>query len=675
VKKDAAPGTAYGIDFGMSNSAIVAERADSGAVRFRDPLSPAHRPSYQIPTTLCLADDGRFAVGTEAERIKATRPQFYRCEFKRDLGKAPKRLGSESYEVHELVAQVLRYLRDLASPARGEPDAVMCTVPATWEGGNHALMKTAAELAGFDPETTFLVSEPAAAAAYAADDLGLSAKSRKLLIYDLGGGTFDCAVVSATPDGTDVLRVGGIADLGGSAFDGIIRDLIRERYPAATAEILDDPEPTANALRRRISLRDACERIKIQLTTKRSCSELLTQLRPQVMFELTRDELNERLKPEVDRTLTTCQELLSGCHLDWDDLDLVVPVGGSSRIPAVRKALADGRRPTVAAVSEPDLAVVLGAAQLARRRACGERQEVGVLASRARLFTTPRPINTIAIAPDGDRLAVGCQDTGVREWSLRDGSLLRRVRHGHWVTDVTYGLGSDAPLLTVGRDGVVIFWGKDGRQRLMIPGSGAHTGAYHVIYSPDGKWLVTHRGDRAEIRDASTGAVTSSVPADRLGGVAATPDGQVVTTGSGEAWVWEAETGARTLRLAAPVPWPGADLRDVAVSRDGTALAAACARNGLVWIWDLPRGTRRFAVRHDHVSVTLLIKVAFSPDGRWLVTAGGGSAQLWDAYRGTPSGERISIDAPASDVTFSPDGRHLAVSGQTTCHVLPFPDR
>jgi actin-like ATPase involved in cell morphogenesis len=665
----------YGVDFGMSNSSVMVGLADGTVVRVPDPMSPAGRPSYQIPTALCLTEDGQFAVGIAAERIKVSRPEFYRGEFKRDLGKGPKRLGGDSYEVYQLVAEVLGFLRDLAGQVDGKPEAVMFTIPATWEKGNQALVSKAAEISGFDPGASSLISEPEAAAAYAIAELELSAGSGNFLIYDFGGGTFDCAIVVVRPDGSDVLGVSGIADLGGSTFDGVIRDIINERHPDVVAGILDDSEPTADILLRRITLRETCERIKIQLSSKRRHSEMLTGLRSQVFFELTRAELEARIKPKIDQTLTTCDDLLKSCGLEWDELSMVVPVGGCCHMPAVKKMLADGGRAVVAAVSEPDLAVVLGAVRLARRAVTGKKRTTRLLPASARLLSAPRTINAIAVSPDGETLGAGCQDAGVREWNLRNGAITRRVRHGYWVTDVAYRPGADARLVTAARDGAVISWGPGNRPEIVIRSRGGQESAYHAAYSPDGRWMVTHRGETAEIRDGRTGAALRSVQADRLGGVAFGPDGKLVTTTRhGEVCLWDAETGACNLRLYARVAWPGADLRDAAISQDGTAVAAACARHGLIWVWDISRGGARFVVPHGHVDVVTLVKLAFSPDGRWLVSAGGEMVCLWDAHRGVALGSPVMINGPATDVTFTPDGRRVAVSAGSTCRILQVAD-
>jgi molecular chaperone DnaK len=342
-------------------------RPDGSIARIRDPLRTRGQVVYQIPTAVCIRDDGSLAVGTSAERMKLSRPGRYRSEFKADFGGGPMAIGSRWYESVELAAEVLKFLRTLAEQEFGPPEKIICTIPATWAAGKQDLMLSAAELAGFERQAVTVAQEPAAAIAYAFSRLEVPDQERRLLVYDLGGGTFDCAVVAMTPNGYYPLDADGLADVGGVAFNMVIRDLIREHYPDAVAEILDGPDGDEN-LRRRMNLRDSCERIKLALSVKSRHKEMLTALRPAgTLFELSRSELEDRIAPLLASTFSVCEKMLERCELAWKDIDLVVPVGGSSHIPAVGKQLAARSWCTVLRVPEPDLAVVQGAVMLARR--------------------------------------------------------------------------------------------------------------------------------------------------------------------------------------------------------------------------------------------------------------------------------------------------------------------
>ncbi|MBB5083286.1 Hsp70 family protein [Nonomuraea endophytica] len=357
-------GVVYGIDFGTSNSSIMVGLADGRVVVVPDPET---RGAAEIPTAV-LATRGKLYVGTAAKRLGPAYIQNYRTEFKRDFGDdAPVHLDGRRYQVHELVAEVLRHLRAQARRAvPGEPDAVVITVPVSWDAGNHDLMKQAAELAGFDPATVTLVSEPVAGVRGAVTGQRFF-DEQTILLYDLGGGTFDCALTKGTTDAgfRDVGRPGGIPTLGGIDFDREILTAIRARHPEQVDALFADPEPDVPVLRRRLGLRDTCEKIKHALSQREEHRALLSELDPPVLFTMTRDELAELLDKPLAETMDECDRLLGDQELAWDEVTKVIPVGGSSRLPMVHAQISRRSGVTVLKVEEPELAVVRGAAHLA----------------------------------------------------------------------------------------------------------------------------------------------------------------------------------------------------------------------------------------------------------------------------------------------------------------------
>ncbi|MFI9558609.1 Hsp70 family protein [Nonomuraea endophytica] len=357
-------GVVYGIDFGTSNSSIMVGLADGRVVVVSDPET---RGAAEIPTAV-LATRGRLYVGTAAKRLGPAYIQNYRTEFKRDFGDdAPVHLDGRRYQVHELAAEVLRFLRAQAQRAApGEPDAVVITVPVSWDAGNHDLMKQAAQLAGFDPATVTLVSEPVAGVRGAVTGQRFF-DEQTILLYDLGGGTFDCALTKGTTDAgfRDVGRPGGIPTLGGIDFDREILTAIRERHPEQVDALFADPEPDVPVLRRRLGLRDTCEKIKHALSQREEHRALLSELDPPVLFTMTRDELAELLDKPLAETVDECDRLLGDQELAWDDVTKVIPVGGSSRLPMVHAQISRRSGVTVLKVEEPELAVVRGAVHLA----------------------------------------------------------------------------------------------------------------------------------------------------------------------------------------------------------------------------------------------------------------------------------------------------------------------
>ncbi|MGW3942568.1 Hsp70 family protein [Streptomyces phaeochromogenes] len=364
-------GPVYGIDFGTWSSALVVLRHGHQPLPVRDPVSPYGATS--VRSAVCLLPDGSVVVGQAAQNSRLQRPDRFRAEFKREFGEPyPHRLGERGFTTAQLTTEVLGFLVQQARAAvAAAPSRVVITVPATWEGSRHTLMVGAAEAAGLPPEIVEIQSEPVAATAYALHDHGLD-RDRTVLVYDLGGGTFDLAVAQGTREGFTVLGApGGLPDVGGIAIDQAVLSLVRERCPDAVDSLRraatrsDDP----GTLRRAIMLAEACTAFKQQLSVSSEHSDLLTMLDPPTEVTLTQADLREAVRPLLSETVDECERVLRSQGLRWEDLDLIVPVGGSSRLPMVGDLLAERSGRTVLSVSEPELAVATGAAWLARSTA------------------------------------------------------------------------------------------------------------------------------------------------------------------------------------------------------------------------------------------------------------------------------------------------------------------
>jgi actin-like ATPase involved in cell morphogenesis len=371
-------GLVYGIDFGTTNSAVMVGTPSGRIIRIRNPVMA----SYEIPSAICLRRDSTMAVGTIATNMKRQRPAWFRDEFKRDIGRRapyhfpPEEPGDLSrmreHPVHDLVAAVLQVLREQAkAEVAGTPELVVITVPASWEAGNRDQMLLAADRAGFERGRVQMITEPDAAVAYAVQE-HLSLEERTFLIYDLGGGTFDCALVRGRNRlDFEVLGEPGSLNIGGATFDRLILGLIRRRYPAQTAKLMDGPAPDSQVLGRRLLLKETCEFAKRVLSSEDRYEADLNEFGLDVEFVLTREELTELLAPLLAETVAECERLLGRQRLSWRDIDGVLAVGGSSRLPMVGEAIANrsgsGRAP-VLRVIDPELAVVHGAVLHARSR-------------------------------------------------------------------------------------------------------------------------------------------------------------------------------------------------------------------------------------------------------------------------------------------------------------------
>lgn len=360
------PGPVAGIDFGTCWSSVVVRRSDGSLVRVKEPVSG----SPSVPSSVVLQVDGGLSWGTAAENVKRSRP--YQSQFKRRWGESePLLLGELGVTAVELVAGFVGWLRGLAEATVGEPLAsVVATVPAAYEGHRRELMVHAMALAGFAEQAVRLEVEPVAAARFALADRP-AVPGERLVIYDLGGGTFDVAVVEVLDDGgLVVLGHGGLPDVGGATFDRMIRDHVLARDDVGElAEALarsrrawesDDPKEQARLLRPALELDDFCRRVKHQLSGAEVAEDWVPSC--DVLFEMSRGELEALIGPALAETLECCEATVSDAGLGWGDIDRVVTVGGSSRVPAVAARLAERFGRPVQTVSDPELAVAEGAA-------------------------------------------------------------------------------------------------------------------------------------------------------------------------------------------------------------------------------------------------------------------------------------------------------------------------
>jgi molecular chaperone DnaK (HSP70) len=357
----------HGIDFGTSTSMIMIGRPGVAPLLIRDPL--AAQGEVGVPTSVCLRRDGTLAVGFEAERMKELHIRDYRSGFKLEMGQpVGHRLGTVDYSPDQLMTEVVRCLRDWARQvAPQEPDLVLVTVPAGWESWTRDLATAACAAAGYDVTRVRLEAEPVAAIA------GPHAVSGTTLVYDLGGGTFDCTVAIDSGTGPQIYgRPSGLPTIGGRLFDERILRHLRDTFPAAEKLFVSDPDDAV--LRNRIQLREKCTRAKIGLSVTDPHEDLLAELDPPEILELDRATLAVLIGDLLDRTLEECDRLLGELGLSWQDLTRCVLVGGSTRMPLVRERLSlrCGERITV--LPEPELAVVRGATVLALARLATQRE-------------------------------------------------------------------------------------------------------------------------------------------------------------------------------------------------------------------------------------------------------------------------------------------------------------
>ncbi len=364
------PRLVLGIDLGTTNS-LAAVHGKSGPKLIRDADGEA-----LIPSVVTLLEDGNTMVGKQARHMMLTQPERSVYSVKRLIGRAgpevetlaehlayPVVLGDrglariqvdgKNYSPEQISAMILGYVKQTAEAALDLPvQDVVITVPAYFDDAQRQATRDAAELAGLN--CLRIINEPTAASlAYGID----GSKDGTVLVYDLGGGTFDVSVLRIQEGVFQVLATAGNTQLGGDDFDALVLDKIKE--------LIKDKGLLEQGINPKAmpELRRSAEALKMQLSELESAS-LTLDLGTAGKAELTvtRQEFEARIARLVQETLDCCRRALKDAKLKPDDINEVVLVGGSTRIPYVRQQLEAymGRSPHTEV--DPDLAVAMGAA-------------------------------------------------------------------------------------------------------------------------------------------------------------------------------------------------------------------------------------------------------------------------------------------------------------------------
>ena len=342
-----------GIDVGTSYTA-AATRTPDGAVSIVG-LGPV---ADSIPSVIHLAEDGTVTVGHAANRRAALDPTGVAREFKRRMGDpTPLFLRSSPFSAEALMARMLNHVMERVVELEGEtPDRIVVTHPANWGPYKLELLGQALHMAELEHATT--LNEPAAAAhAYAAQTrIPVGAT---VAVYDLGGGTFDAAVLRKLDDDFGGLGEStGIEHLGGVDFDDAILEHVRRQVGPGWPSDPDDPALPAPM----VHLRRACREAKELLSTEDHA--VIPVLLPGVdtTISLERWQLEAMIRPRIEESLRSLDAAISSAGISPTGLTAVLLVGGSSRIPLVRSILREQYGDRVARDVDPLYAVARGAA-------------------------------------------------------------------------------------------------------------------------------------------------------------------------------------------------------------------------------------------------------------------------------------------------------------------------
>ncbi len=346
-------GKIIGIDLGTTNSCVAVLEGGEATV-----IANAEG-ARTTPSVVAFSKDGERMVGQVAKRQAVTNPDRTISSIKREMGSNYKvTIDNKSYTPQEISAMILQKLKADAEAYLGQTvSEAVITVPAYFTDAQRQATKDAGKIAGLDVKR--IINEPTAAAlAYGLD----KENDQKIMVYDLGGGTFDVSVLEIGDGVIEVLATAGNNRLGGDDFDKCITDYLVAEFKKAEGIDLSGDKV---AMQR---LREAAEKAKIELSGVTSSNINLPYITADATgpkhldITLTRAKFNELTHHLVEKTVGPVKQALSDAGLQPSELSKVLLVGGSSRIPAVQEEVKrltgkDGFKGI-----NPDECVALGAA-------------------------------------------------------------------------------------------------------------------------------------------------------------------------------------------------------------------------------------------------------------------------------------------------------------------------
>ena len=364
-----------GIDLGTTNSCVAVFEG-------REPVVIANSEGKRTtPSVIGFAENGERKVGDPAKRQAVTNPKNTVYSIKRFMGENWQQtekeisrvpytvvneggyprvdINGKKYTPQEISAMVLQKMKKTAEDYLGEEvkDAVI-TVPAYFSDSQRQATKEAGQIAGLN--VLRIVNEPTAAAlAYGVDK---SNKDMKIAVFDLGGGTFDISILEFGDGVFEVLSTNGDTHLGGDDFDQVIIDWLAQEFKNDEGA---DLKSDAMAMQR---LKEAAEKAKIELSSSTSTEINLPYIMPvggvpkHLVKTLTRAKFEQLAHNLIQACLTPCQKAIEDAKISTSDIDEVILVGGSSRIPAVQELVKNyfGKEPSKGV--NPDEVVAVGAA-------------------------------------------------------------------------------------------------------------------------------------------------------------------------------------------------------------------------------------------------------------------------------------------------------------------------
>ena len=368
-------GKIIGIDLGTTNSCVAVMEGNEPVV------IPNDEGRRTTPSVVGFQDNGERKIGDPAKRQAITNPRRTIASIKRFMGRRASEVQGEisrmaytiakgdndtvrvdidgrMYTPQEISAMVLQKMKKIAEDYLGqEVTEAVVTVPAYFNDSQRQATKEAGEIAGL--KISRIINEPTAAAlAYGLDKRN---KDMTIAVYDLGGGTFDISILEMGEGLFEVKSTNGDTHLGGDDFDGVIIDWLAEMFKQQeNIDLRKDPM----ALQR---LKDAAEKAKIDLSSSTETDITLPYITAvdgvpkHLTTKLTRAQFEKMIDTLVQRSLEPCRKALQDAGMSKNDIDEVILVGGSTRIPRIQQAVEDffGKKPNKGV--NPDEVVAIGA--------------------------------------------------------------------------------------------------------------------------------------------------------------------------------------------------------------------------------------------------------------------------------------------------------------------------
>jgi len=349
-----------GIDLGTCYSSIAIIEGGKPLALKSDDAAIGH--GYPLLSAVYVEEDGNILIGQAAENRRMTNPDRFRKEFKRDLGSnIPYQIGQKSMLPEDLFKELLKHFKKVAEKNLGEGiNRAVVTYPAHFGGYKRNLISKSALMAGFTEVE--LLDEPTASAIYYSSKEKVR-DGEKILVYDLGGGTFDLSLVVKEGEGFRVLtEPEAIERCGGIDFDKKILNDILETFKDSINPILNRNDLTSKRFLAQIE--GIAIKVKYHLSVAKEAIEHIAIPGSSEFkeYSLSREKFETMIHEEISQTCKLIEKIVKKANIKMQDIDRVLLVGGSSRIPYVEEMVRKTVGKTVYRDADPELSVCFGAA-------------------------------------------------------------------------------------------------------------------------------------------------------------------------------------------------------------------------------------------------------------------------------------------------------------------------